>query len=66
MMINVGHKYIRRDGEIVNIKSKHSSMFFDNRIVFIDSNGYQYYEDGSYWSYDIYSEFDLIKEVKGE
>lgn len=67
-MINlkVGHQYLRRDGEVVNIKSKHRSMFVENRIVFIDSYGDSYYENGSYWSDDFCSEFDLITEVKGE
>lgn len=64
MIIEVGKKYLRRDGKIVSIKSRHLSIFVENRIVFVDSNNECYYENGSYWSDNKYSEFDLMKEVK--
>lgn len=66
MIIEVGKKYIRRDCKIVEIKSSHRSIFVDNRILFVDSDNKCYYENGSYWSDNKYSKFDLIKEVKGE
>lgn len=66
-MIKVGHRYLRRDGKVVDIKSCHRSLFVENRIVFVDYTNEAYYENGSYWSDDKYSEFDLMKEVrKGE
>lgn len=65
-MLKVGHKYLRRDGKIVDIKSSHRSIFVDNRILFVDSNNKCYYENGSYWSNNKYSMFDLMKEIKGE
>lgn len=66
MILKVGGMYLRRDGEVVNIKSKHRSVYSYTRIVFIDYNNDSYYENGSYWSDYKYSQYDLIEEVKGE
>lgn len=63
MMINlkVDGEYLRRDGRVVYIKSSHRSTL--NRIVFTDYNNDSYYENGSYWDDDKYSQYDLIEEI---
>ena len=65
MNIEVGKKYLRRDGAIVYIKKVIYSDVF-NLNMYFDKYSDSYYENGSYWSDGRWSIFDLIEEVNDE
>lgn len=57
MIIEVGKKYLRRDGKVITII---------RRTLFMDSNNTTYYENGMHWSTGKKTAFDLIEEVNDD